>query len=115
MKEDMAEMRRNAEAEIEKLSGEVVKKEALMEKMKSSSDNVKEENSTLRTELKAMEQQFAAKEEEWLQAQDDLLFEVNNVKRKWTDSETRLNECRYECQKLDEKYKVGQQSINELK
>jgi hypothetical protein len=41
MKEDMAEMRRNAEAEIEKLSGEVVKKEALMEKMKSSSDNVK--------------------------------------------------------------------------
>ncbi len=101
MKNDIGEMRRNAEAEIDKLSVDLAKKEAIIEKIKCASDNVKEENSTLRTELKAMEQQFAAKEEEWLQAQDDLLFEVNNIKRKWSDSETRLNECRYECQKLD--------------
>lgn len=72
----------------------------MLEKLKNAMDNVKEENSMLRGELKDMENQFMAKEQEWLEAQDSLVFEVNNMKRKWSDSEQRFADSRYECQRL---------------
>lgn len=72
----------------------------MLEKLRNAMDNVKEENSMLRGELKDMENQFMAKEQEWLEAQDSLVFEVNNMKRKWSDSEQRFADSRYECQRL---------------
>jgi len=72
----------------------------MLEKLRNAMDNVKEENSMLRGELKDMENQFMAKEQEWLEAQDSLVFEVNNMKRKWSDSEQRFTDSRYECQRL---------------
>lgn len=63
MKNTITEMKRNADADINELTNELMKKDAQLEKMKKAMENVKDENSTLRTELKGLEKQFLAKEQ----------------------------------------------------
>ena len=41
-----------------------------------------------------------AKEKEWIQAQDELIFEINSQKRKVADLENSMNNVQYEKQKL---------------
>lgn len=41
-----------------------------------------------------------AKEKEWIQAQDELIFEINSQKRKVADLENSMNNIQYEKQKL---------------
>lgn len=41
-----------------------------------------------------------AKEKEWIQAQDELIFEINSQKRKVADLENSIKNVQYEKQKL---------------
>lgn len=111
----MQSYQNQSESEAQKLIKKLSQSDESIMKMKDAIENMKEQNKILRTELRDVNQLFENKETEWLNTQDELVFEVKQIKRKLSDQESLNRQTNHKLQKTAEKLNEATEQVTLLK